>query len=285
MRILVTGANGQLGMTFQAIAPEYPEHEFFFYTSKELDITNPKSVESAFQNCNPDVIINCAAYIAVDKAEDEPEKAFAVNAEGVKNIVYTCEKTDSALIHISTDYVFDGTKEEPYTEEDVPNPINVYGESKLAGEKHVLASELRAIIIRTSWVYSEFGNNFVKTMLRHGKERDELNVVCDQFGSPTYARDLSFTCMSLITQLNLWGQKPSVYHYSNDGLISWFDFANQIMTISGINCNIQKTSSQNYVTAAQRPINTALSKRRIQERFNVPIKDWKTSLSECFKSL
>ncbi len=283
MRILVTGANGQLGMTFQALAPEHPKHEFFFFNSKELNITDPNSFEAAFQNCNPEVVINCAAYTAVDKAEDEPYKAYAVNADGVKYLVDACQKTGSALIHISTDYVFDGTKEEPYTEEDEPNPINVYGESKLAGENHVLASDLKAIILRTSWIYSEFGNNFVKTMIRLGKERDKINVVNDQFGSPTYAGDLAKACMKIIDQSEKWNNIPEVYHYSNEGVISWYDFASEIMILAKSKCEICPISSNLFPQLAERPSFSVLKKSKFVEDFKVKTTNWKESLMTMIK--
>lgn len=283
MRILVTGANGQLGMTFRAIAPKHPEHEFFFCTSKELDVTDPNSVEAVIQNYTPEVVINCAAYTAVDRAEEEPEKAYAVNADGVKNLVDACQKISAALIHFSTDYVFDGRKNKPYTEIDEPNPINIYGKSKLAGEKHVLSSDLKATVIRTSWVYSEFGNNFVQTMLRLGRERKSLNVVNDQFGSPTYARDLAVASLIVAQYSKRFISPPSLYHFSNDGVISWFDFASEIMILAKSKCEICPISSNLFPQLAERPSFSVLKKSKFIEDFNLKTTNWKESLMKMIK--
>lgn len=285
MRILITGANGQLGSEFRAIHENYPQHEFHFMGSKELDITQPNSVLEAFEQIKPEVVINCAAYTAVDQAEDEPEKAFAVNAEGVKNLVEACGKCNTALIHISTDYVFDGTKETPYLESDPTKPINVYGESKLKGEQYVLNSTIKGLVIRTSWVYSSFGANFVKTMIRLGKEREELNVVSDQFGSPTYARDLAEACLTLIDQLDDWPEQPSVYHYSNEGVISWHEFAKEIMKQAGLKCKANPIPTEAYPMKAKRPKYSVLSTGKLQAQFAVGLKDWKSSLKESINKL
>ena len=278
MRILVTGANGQLGMTFQALAPEHPKHEFFFFNSKELNITDPNSIEAAFQNCNPEVVINCAAYTAVDKAEDEPDKAYAVNADGVKYLVDACQKTGSALIHVSTDYVFDGTNHGPYVETDPVNPIGVYGISKRAGEKAILESDISALIIRTSWVYSEFGNNFVKTMLRLGKERNELNVIFDQVGSPTNTYDLANAIIVTIDRKEKWIGKQEIFHFSNEGVCSWYDFALEIFEFTGIECKVNAILTKDYSTKAERPHYSVLNKAVIKSNFNIQIPNWRSSL-------
>lgn len=282
MKIIVTGANGQLGMTFQALATEYPEHEFFFFTSNELDITDSDSIEAKFHESKPEVVINCAAYTAVDKAEDEPEKAFDVNSEGVKNLVKACANFNSALIHISSDYVFDGTSHRPYVETDPVNPIGVYGKSKRAGEEVILESSISVLIIRTSWVYSEFGNNFVKTMLRLGRERDELNVIFDQVGSPTNTYDLANAIMVAIDQKVNWIGKQEVLHFSNEGVCSWYDFALAIFEIAGIDCYLNPILTKDYNTRAERPHYSVLDKTRSKQMFNIQISNWRNSLLKSF---
>jgi len=278
VRILVTGANGQLGMTFQSLASEHPEHEFFFYTSKELDITDPDSIEAKFHESKPEVAINCAAYTAVDQAENEPEKAFAVNSDGVKNLVEACRNFNSALIHISTDYVFDGTNHRPYAETDPVKPIGVYGQSKRAGEEAILDSSISALIIRTSWVYSEFGNNFVKTMLRLGKERDELNVIFDQIGTPSNTYDLAHAIMVAIEQKSKWVGNQEIFHFSNEGVCSWYDFALTIFEIAGIDCKVNPILSKDYPTKAERPHYSVLDKTAFKNSFNIQIPNWRSSL-------
>ena len=285
MKIIVTGANGQLGMTFQDLSSQYPEYQFFFFGSEVLDITQSNSITTVIDQVKPEVVINCAAYTAVDKAEDEPEKAFAVNANGVKNLVHACENFNASLVHISTDYVFDGTKKEPYTEVDETNPINVYGESKLAGEKYLLASNLKAIIIRTSWVYSEFGNNFVKTMLRLGKERESLNVVNDQFGSPTYAKDLATAIFTVLNQFELWSKEPIILHYSNIGVISWFQFAEKIMEMANLNCKMNPVNSDQYYSKAKRPISSSISNEKIIKCFGISPVEWEKSLNKVIQKV
>lgn len=279
MRILVTGANGQLGSTFRAITSEYPNHDLHFFGSKELDITNSSSVKDAFDSVQPEMVVNCAAYTAVDQAEDEPEKAFAVNAEGVKHLVEACKLKNAALIHISTDYVFDGTNHRPYVETDPVNPIGVYGKSKRAGEEVVLDSNISAIIVRTSWVYSEFGNNFVKTMVRLGRERNELNVIFDQVGSPTNTYDLARVILSMIVQNEKWQGKQEVFHYSNEGVCSWYDFALAIFEISGIECEVNPILTKEYPTKAVRPHYSVLDKTGIKQVYNIQISNWRNSFN------
>lgn len=278
MRILVTGANGQLGSTFRAIASEYPNHDFHFFGSKELDITNSNSIKDAFDSVQPEIVVNCAAYTAVDQAEDEPEKAFAVNAEGVKNLVNACETSSIPLIHISTDYVFDGTNHKPYVETDPVNPIGVYGKSKRAGEEAILKSDISALIIRTSWVYSEFGNNFVKTILRLGKERYELNVIFDQVGSPTNTYDLARAILVAIDQKDKWQGKQEIFHFSNEGLCSWYDFALTIFEIAGIECEVNPILTKGYPTKAERPHYSVLDKTAFKTYFTFQIPNWRESI-------
>lgn len=285
MRVLVTGANGQLGRTFQVIASQYPEHDFFFANSSQLDITNSNSIDKAFNDINPEITINCAAYTAVDLAEDEPSAAFAVNAEAVRNLVDACKKYNAAIIHISTDYVFDGTGKIPYVETDPVNPLGIYGKSKRKGEEAILQSDISALIIRTSWVYSEFGNNFVKTMLRLGKERHELNVVSDQIGSPTYTYDLAHAVMRAINQQGKWLNSQLLYHFSNDGVCSWYDFALTIFEYSNIKCKVNPIRTEDYPTIASRPQYSVLNSTKIEHDFELNINHWKDSLKKALLSL
>lgn len=279
MRILVTGANGQLGSEIRAIECDYDDHQFFFYNSTEMDITDSFSVLNAFEKCNPEMVINCAAYTAVDKAEDEPEEAFGVNAFGVKHLVHACLQTGASLIHISTDYVFNGKNHRPYVESDNVDPIGVYGKSKRAGEEAILDSNISGLIIRTSWVYSQYGSNFVKTMLRLGKEHDRLNVIFDQVGTPTNAMDLAQAIMAAIDQKEKWNGNREIFHFSNEGVCSWFDFAFAIFEISGINCKVNPILTKDYPTKADRPHFSVLDKTAFKNRFNLSVPFWKSSLS------
>tara|TARA_R110000868_G_scaffold111489_1_gene301035 strand:- start:8877 stop:9719 length:843 start_codon:yes stop_codon:yes gene_type:complete len=274
LKILITGANGQLGLCLKDISVEYPLYNFDFKTSKQLDITNRNEVSTLFLSENYDYCINCAAYTAVDKAESEKEQAFLVNAEAVKYLAETCKITNTVLIHISTDFVFDGTKDSPYTEEDQPNPINIYGASKLKGEQYVQNILTNYFIIRTSWVYSEHGNNFVKTMLRLANERDEISVVNDQIGSPTYARDLAEVIMEII---NYHSTDFGLHHYCNKGSISWYDFAIELFKQRQIKIKVKPISTLEYKTAAKRP------KYSVLKTTIANVKNWKVSLS-CYKS-
>jgi len=296
MRILVTGKNGQLGRsihklvnTDSKIDNNQSSNEFIFVGREELDLSNESSISHYFDsNDRFDVIINCAAYTAVDKAEEEQELANQVNHLAVKQLAGIAKEQKAKLIHISTDYVFDGESDKPYIETDTTNPINVYGKTKLAGEKALQAlMPANAIIIRTSWVYSEYGNNFVKTMLRLGKERNELNVVSDQIGSPTYATDLAGVILDIIQNIEFKevGQKTQVYHYSNAGKVSWYDFAKEIFKMAEVGCTVNPITTQQYPTPAQRPKNTLMNKNKIIEKFGVEILDWKKSLETCILSL
>ena len=289
MRILVTGKNGQLGQSINKIVNTgngknnyQQDNEFIFAGREELDLSSESSISHYFDRSNKfDVIINCAAYTAVDKAEEERELVNQVNHLAVKQLAGIAKEQKAKLIHISTDYVFDGKSSKPYIEMDVVNPINVYGKTKLAGEK-VLQEimPINAIIIRTSWVYSEYGNNFVKTMLRLGKERDELNVVNDQIGSPTYATDLAGAILEIIKnkEFKEISQATQIYHYSNEGEISWYEFAKEIFELADIQCNVTPITTEQYLTPAKRPKNTLMKKEKIVKTFSVSLPDWKESL-------
>ena len=294
MRILVTGKNGQLGKSINKIVNTgngknnyQQDNEFIFVGREELDLSSESSINHYFDRSDKfDIIINCAAYTQVDKAEQEAELANQINHLAVKQLASIASKKQARLIHISTDYVFDGESNKPYIETDETNPINVYGKTKLAGERTLQEiMPTNAIIIRTSWVYSEYGNNFVKTMLRLGKERDELNVVSDQIGSPTYAADLANAILDIVQNIEFKevGRKTQVYHYSNAGKVSWYDFAKEIFKIAKVDCKVNPITTQQYPTPAQRPKNTLMSKDKIAEIFSVNIPDWKESLNTCIR--
>jgi dTDP-4-dehydrorhamnose reductase len=280
-KILVIGAKGQLGSELQELSKNYPFH-FFFYDVAEMDITNKGLVDQEIAKIKPDYLINCAAYTAVDKAEADKELAFAINAEAVKYLAQACTVNQVRFIHISTDYVFSGEGKEPYREEDVLDPINVYGQSKLKGEEEAVSGNKEAIIIRTAWVYSVYGNNFVKTMMRLLSSKAELNVVADQVGSPTYAHDLAEAIMQIISS-GKW--VPGVYHFTNDGIISWFEFANEIKNHSGFSCTINAIPTEQYPTPARRPRYSVLDKTKIQNTFGIKLKNWKESLKECLSKM
>ena len=289
MKILVIGKSGQLGQSINKIVSNaQSNNEFVFVGRDQLDLSNENNVASYFESNDFDIIINCAAYTAVDKAESEVELANQVNHLGVKQLAQIANKQKAKLIHISTDYVFDGESDEPYLESNITNPINTYGKTKLAGEQAVLvAMQYGAIIIRTSWVYSEYGHNFVDTMLRLGKERDGLNVVSDQIGSPTYAGDLAMAILHIIqTEVFLnSSQETQIYHYSNEGICSWFDFAKEIFAFANIQCTISPIITEQYPTPAQRPTNTLMDKDKISQTFGVNIPYWKESLKTCIEIL
>ena len=296
MRILVTGKNGQLGRSIQKLVNTDAKidinqysNDFIFIGKGELDLSSESSIGHYFNNNDKfDVIINCAAYTAVDRAEEEQELANQVNHLAVKQLAGIAKEQKAKLIHISTDYVFDGESDKAYLETDETNPINVYGKTKLAGEKalqEIMPND--AIIIRTSWVYSEYGNNFVKTMLRLGKERDEINVVSDQIGSPTYATDLAQAIMAIVnsdtfTQANV---DSEIYHYSNEGECSWYDFAKTIFELSNVSCNVSPIETKNYPTPATRPHYSLLNKEKIKKSYKLTIPYWKDSLQSCLKKL
>ncbi|MBX9784729.1 MAG: dTDP-4-dehydrorhamnose reductase [Chitinophagaceae bacterium] len=280
--ILVTGSNGQLGKELQQPAHEYPQYKFVFASREDLKLHHFPLVENFFIATKPQYCINCAAYTAVDKAESEKELAMLVNGEAVGNLAAVCKKYQTKLIHISTDYVFDGESEEPYKEDDTTNPMNVYGASKLLGERLCMKEDEEAIIIRTSWVYSSFGHNFVKTMIRLMGERNEINVVSDQIGSPTYAADLAKTILEIIAS-GKW--QSGIYHYSNEGKISWYDFAVAIKELIHSNCKINPVSTSQYPTPAKRPHYSLLNKDKIKTVFHISIPQWEDSLQKCIKQL
>ena len=279
MVVLVTGANGQLGQALQSVSGINPQITFVFCSSSGLDITNLQSCIAVFEKYQPDYCINAAAYTAVDKAESETDKAHLINVIGARNIAEVCKKSNAVLLHISTDFVFDGTSITPYTEEDMPNPTGVYGKTKLDGEKAIQEIWNKYFIIRTSWVYSQFGNNFMKTMLRLASERAHLSVVNDQIGTPTNAVDLAEVLIKMIqfcqtTPIEVFG----IYNFSNEGQCSWYDFAKKIFEINSIKIDLQPISSASYTTPAQRPAYSVLDKSKIKKAFGVAIKNWEESL-------
>jgi len=281
--ILVTGANGQVGSEIRESSSSYP-YKFYFTDKKQLDITNLQDIRTYIIDNNIDTIINCAAYTAVDKAETEQELANKINHLSVKNLAILSNEFNIKLIHISTDYVFDGRNFKPYNEDDITNPNSVYGQTKLDGENAILDSNLKdSIIIRTSWVYSSFGNNFVKTMLRLGKEKEGLGIIFDQVGTPTYARDLVKTILDILPKIE--NKKVEIYHYSNEGAISWYDFAKEIMKMAKLNCKINPIETYQYPTPASRPHYSILNKSKIKKDFNIIIPYWKDSLDNCIKVL
>ena len=281
-KILITGSNGQLGKELKKLESSFPQYEFVFLSREDLPIHHFELLRNFFKGYHPQYLINCAAYTAVDRAEAEKDLAFQVNAEAVGVMAAVCKEYNTKLIHISTDYVFDGTATKPYTEEAPTNPQSVYGASKLKGEQETLKFNPDAIIIRTAWVYSEFGKNFVKTMLKLMSEREEINVVSDQVGSPTYAADLATVILQIISS-EKW--VPGIYHYSNDGVISWYDFAVAIKELTASSCKINPITTAQYPTPAKRPAYSVLDKSKIQSAFNIPEKNWKESLSVCLDNL
>jgi len=282
--ILVTGSNGQLGNELRILATLLPKENFLFHDIETLDITNFEALDKFFKINEPSVIVNCAAYTAVDKAESEVEKAFLINDIAVENIAKIASKFSCKIIHISTDYVFDGSGNKPYEEGDSTNPISIYGKSKLAGEQHVIMLP-NAMIIRTAWLYSTFGNNFVKTMIRLGKEKNEIKVVYDQFGSPTYAADLAQVIIEILKLNNTGYFKPGIYHFSNEGACSWFDLASEIIFECELNCSIVPIETHDYPTPAKRPAFSVFNKAKIKKTFNISIPWWKDSLKICLEKI
>ena len=283
MVVLVTGANGQLGQAIQFIATNYTFIRFVFCTSSDLDIANKDNCESVFSREKPDFCINAAAYTAVDKAESEPEKAELINVIGAKNLAEACKNYNAKLIHISTDFVFDGSKKVPYNETDLPNPKGVYGQTKLEGEIAIQEVFNAFYIIRTSWVYSQFGNNFMKTMLRLASERASLSVVSDQIGTPTNAVDLAECLVTIITEHSkLNTEHYGIYNFSNEGQCSWFDFAKKIFEINHVNIDLISIPTTQFPTPAVRPKYSVLDKIKIKTTFGIEIKPWEQAL-EIYK--
>ena len=282
--ILVTGGNGQLGSELRDIAPNYQDYNFLFTDVKDLDITNHTAVAAFIENNNITIILNCAAYTAVDKAESEPELADAINRLAVANFAQIAKDNNIKLVHISTDYVFDGTNHKPYVETDTPNPKSVYGQTKLDGELAMQQiNPANSIIIRTSWVYSKFGNNFVKTMLRLAETRDEISVVADQIGTPTNAADLAEAILNILPQIS--NETVELFHYSNEGVCSWYDFAKAIFEIGNIKVKVNTIESSQYPTLADRPFYSVLNKSKINETYQLEISYWRDSIVKCLNMI
>ena len=282
MNILITGANGQLGNEMRVLSAEHPVHTYFFTDVEELDICNAEGVKTFVKDNHIDIIVNCAAYTAVDKAEDDAELCDKLNHMAPGYLAEAAEAYGAGLIQISTDYVFDGTAHIPYTEDAPTCPNSVYGRTKLSGEQEVMSRCTRAMIIRTAWLYSTFGNNFVKAMLRLGRERESLGVVFDQIGTPTYAADLAQAIFAAIEQ----GIKPGVYHFSNEGVCSWYDFTLAIHRLAGITtCKVSPLHTDEYPAKAPRPHYSVLDKTKIKQTYNIEIPHWEKSLETCVKQL
>lgn len=282
---MVTGAGGQLGKEFEVLALSYLHCHFLFASRTDLPIEDAAAVTEYFKQHKIDCCINCAAYTAVDKAETEVEQAFLTNADAAANLAAVCKMYNATFIHISTDYVFNGNGTQPYKETDAVGPVSVYGQSKLKGEQLVLQNNPAAVIIRTSWVYSQFGNNFVKTMLRLMKERENINVVNDQLGCPTYAADLAAAVMQIIEQPVVAGYRHSIFNYCNDGVISWYDFAVAIKEITGSACTVHPIPSSQYPTPAKRPHYSVLDTTKIKQEFQLVIPAWRESLMKCITKI
>ena len=282
MRILVTGSNGQLGSEIVALQAQETQHQWFNLDINGLDITDKNAVEKFVLSNKIDGIINCAAYTNVDKAEEDVALCYKVNRDAPQYLAQAIEKVGGFIIHISTDYVFDGTNNIPYTEQDKPNPVTIYGKSKIEGEQYVCESCKQHIIIRTAWVYSSYGKNFVKTMIKLGKEKPSLGVIFDQIGSPTYARDLAKAIITIVNQ----GIIPGIYNFSNEGVISWYDFTKHIHQLANItSCKVAPIHTADYPTLAQRPHFSVLDKIKIKNTYNIEIPYWRDSLEECIQLL
>ena len=282
MNILITGCNGQLGNEMQLLEKVNPQHTYYNTDVAELDITNSEAIERFVMEHSIDGIVNCAAYTAVDKAEDQAEFCQVLNADAPGFLASAIEKRGGWMIQISTDYVFDGTNHKPYVETDAVCPNSAYGRTKLAGEQAVMANCKKAMVIRTAWLYSTFGNNFVKTMIRLGREKAELGVIFDQIGTPTYARDLAVAIFAAVNQ----GIIPGIYHFSNEGVISWYDFTKAIHRLAGIsNCHVRPLHTSEYPTPAARPHYSVLDKTKIKQSYHIEIPYWEDSLKECIEKL
>lgn len=281
--ILVTGAKGQLGSEIQDLSCRYPNN-YFFTDREELDITNEQAIKNYIEKNDINVIINCAAYTAVDKAESEEAFVDKINHQAVKYLAQTAKAKHIKLIHISTDYVFDGTNHKLYIETDITNPQSVYGKTKFLGEEALLQVKVpNSIIIRTSWVYSSYGSNFVKTMLRLGKAKESLGIIDDQVGTSTYARDLAITILEILPKIS--NQRVEIYNYSNEGVLSWYDFAKEIMKIAKLSCKIEPIDTKEYPSPAKRPHYSLLSKLKIKKEFSIEIPYWKDSLEACLSKM
>jgi dTDP-4-dehydrorhamnose reductase len=284
MKILITGSKGQLGNELRELSGEFPQFNFLYTDVEELDITDLTKVDEFFAVNKPEVVINCAAYTAVDKAESDGTLAYLINATAVGILAKAAANNNALLVHISTDYVFDGNSFSPYQESDKTNPVSVYARTKFDGEQAVNIFSSKAIIIRTSWLYSAFGNNFVKTILKYGKERGLLNIVADQVGTPTYANDLARAILNIIPEaVNSPGVE--IYHYSNEGVASWYDFAKAIIEFSGIECKINPIGTKDYPLPATRPLYSILCKTKFKEKFTLEIPYWRDSIKQCMQRM
>lgn len=284
-KVLITGSNGQLGSEIKQIAGKFPELEFAFTDVAELDITNPDKVSAFFEVFRPEFLVNCAAYTAVDKAETDLETATLLNATAVGILASEAAKVKSKVIHVSTDYVFDGKGPRPYKEDNMVDPQSAYGRTKLDGEIQCLRNNNASMVIRTSWLYSAFGNNFVKTMLRLGNERAEIGVIADQIGSPTNAADLALAILTIISS-DVSRTKsfiPGIYHYSNEGVASWYDFTKAIFEIAEINCFVKPIASEDFPSPVQRPAYSVMDKSKIKLTFGLHIPYWRDSLKSYFQ--
>ncbi len=284
MKILITGSKGQLGSEFRELSGAYPQFDFIWTDLEELDISSETEVDKFVGFHRPDAIINCAAYTAVDKAEADEPAAFSINATAVGNLAKAATKCNSLLLHISTDYVFDGKTFAPYSETAETNPVSVYARSKYAGELEVKKLAKKAIIIRTSWLYSAFGNNFVKTVLKYGIERGRMNIVFDQTGTPTYAPDLARTILDILPKTAVFSE-VEIFHYSNEGVGSWYDFALAIVELTGISCELNPIETKDYPLPAVRPFYSVLNKQKIKTAFTIEIPYWRDSLKLCLRRL
>ncbi len=285
--IIITGKNGQLGSQLQHAVTAVPQFNFIFFAKDELDICNELELETLFKKYQPVFFINTAAYTAVDKAEADQENAYLVNAAATGIIAKACSRCNTTLIHISTDYVFNGKGSEPYNEDATTDPVNYYGYTKWKGEQLALNNNPQTIVIRTSWVYSVYGNNFVKTMLRLMKDRKDINVVSDQFGSPTFAKDLAGAIIQIVVAsfLSAPSSHYGIYHFSNEGAISWCDFATAIRDIKQLDCLVHPITTAEFPTPAKRPAYSVMSKEKIHSTFNIQLHNWRDSLEECLKGL
>ena len=283
MNVLVTGANGQLGNEMRLMA-QNSSHHYIFTDVEELDITDFNAILQTVKEKEIQIIVNCAAYTNVDKAENDFDIANALNNIAVGRLANVAKAQNATLIHISTDYVFNGNNHIPYTEDDITDPIGVYGKTKLAGEETIKKVGCNYIILRTAWLYSKWGNNFVKTMLRLAKEKGELRVVSDQIGSPTYAGDLAKAIVAIVSDDNVM-EKPGVYHYSNEGICSWYEFAREIMSAGGMECRVEPLTTEQYPTKAKRPAYSVLDKTKIKKSFSLEIPEWQEALTRCMYNL
>lgn len=278
--ILVTGSNGQLGNEIRVLQPGFPDYQFYFTDVAELDITNRQAISDFVSNKDIHCIINAAAYTAVDKAETEPAKADSINGTATGNLAEVAKNLNALLVHVSTDYVFSGTSHRPIREDDPTAPVSAYARSKWLGEQKINETGGKCLIVRTSWLYSEFGVNFVKSMLKYGREREVLNVVYDQIGTPTYAADLAGIILELIPQW-LGISSPEVYHYSNEGVTSWYDFTLAIHELTGIHCKVNPIETKDYPLPATRPFYSVLNKEKIKKKYGIQIPHWRESLKIC----